>query len=82
MKTTVVEVTCAKKSQTQDSYNKNTDGTLKTQNNIVFDLPYDPTNIFYQLSGGTKIELNTINQEAADMFIPGNKYKIEISTAE
>lgn len=82
METTVVEMTCSNKSQTQDQYNKNADGTVQNQNKITFDLPYEKNNIFYQLSGGTKVELNTVNQDAANMFEVGKKYKMEISKVE
>ena len=82
MKSTVVEMTCSEKKTSQSAYNKKTDGSIDKQNTIVFDLPFDKTNIYYQLSGGTKVELNTISQEAADMFVVGNKYKFEISTIE
>ncbi len=42
-------------------------------------VPYDQNSVFYQLSGGTSMILNTVNQEAADMFKLGEEYDIKIS---
>lgn len=71
---TIVEATCISKKESQ-SYNKDN----PTQTAIELAIPYDQRNIYYQLSGGTTINLNTINKEAADMFKIGGKYKIVIS---
>lgn len=49
---------------------------------IEFGIPYDPTSVYYQLSGGTAPILNTINKDAADMFIVGNDYDIIIKPSE
>ena len=49
---------------------------------IELEVPYEQTNIFWKLSGGTNLSLNTINQEAADMFIIGNTYEIAISPVQ
>jgi hypothetical protein len=34
------------------------------------------------LSGGTNLTLNTVNQDAADMFVIGKEYDIVISPSE
>ena len=46
---------------------------------IEFDIPYDPKSIYYQMSGGTKPTLNTVNEEAAQMFEIGKDYKLSLS---
>jgi hypothetical protein len=49
---------------------------------IELSVPYDQKSIFYQMSGGSIMTLNTVNQEAADMFVLGDKYDILISPSE
>jgi hypothetical protein len=71
---TVVEVECISK-----KHSKNWDTKNPISYNIELSVPYDQNSIYYQLSGGTGINLNTINKDAADMFNLGDKYKIEIS---
>ena len=71
---TVVVATCVKKTQSQ-SY------TVGNPINHTIDLqlPYNPKDIYYQMSGGSNFQLCTINQGAADMYTVGHQYKIEIS---
>ena len=45
---------------------------------IELQVPYDPNSIYFQLSGGTGIMLNTVNIEAANMFVLGNDYDVVI----
>jgi hypothetical protein len=49
---------------------------------IELQVPYDPTSIYYAMSGGTNLFLNTINQDAAEMFQIGKDYNILISPSE
>lgn len=74
MERTIIEVKCNSKKETL--YNESL-GTKNTQ--IELTVPYSPDSIFYQMSGGTFMTLNTVNQEAADMFKIGGKYMIDIS---
>lgn len=46
---------------------------------IELGLQYDPTNVFYKLSGGTNMVLRTINADAADMFLVGDTVVMTIS---
>lgn len=52
------------------------------QTQIELSVPYDKKSIYWKLSGGTNLLLNTINQEAADMFEIGKDYDIIISPTE
>jgi hypothetical protein len=40
---------------------------------IKLGVPYDPKSVFYQMSGGSGFELNTVSQGAADLFELGSK---------
>lgn len=71
---TKVKVKCISKKETV-SYNK--ENPVATS--IELQVPYDQSSVYYQLSGGTGITLNTINKAAADMFELGNDYEILIS---
>lgn len=76
MEKTLVEVTCTSKKQTQ-SYKPD-----QPSHEIELSVPYDQSSIFYQMSGGTVMKLNTINQEAAAMFVIGNVYEMSIKPKE
>lgn len=73
-KSTIVKVKCTSKKQ---SFYGNT-----IQHSIELSVGYDPKSIYYQQSGGTGITLNTINQEAADMFLIGKDFDIVIAASE
>jgi len=64
MKSTVVELTVASVKKSQNLYNKEHPYRFE----IEVDVPYDTKSIFYQMSGGTKLILNTINEKAAELF--------------
>jgi hypothetical protein len=62
-------------------YTKN-EATGKSNVNTTIDMntvytndPKDPNYIFSAMSGGTKFELSTINQEAADQFELEGEYE-------
>ncbi len=74
---TKVKCTCVSK---KESVNYNKEYPKSTA--IELRVPYDQTSIYYQLSGGTALTLNTVNQAAADMFKIGGEYDIVISPAE
>lgn len=76
MQKTIVEVTCTSKSSTETNYNKG-----KKEHVMKMEVGYDPNNVFYQQSGGTFMELHTVNEAAANIFEVGEKYQIEISKA-
>jgi hypothetical protein len=73
---TKVKVTCLSK---KESKNWNAENPIATE--IELEVPYDQKSIYWKLSGGTNLKLNTVNQAAADMFIIGNEYDIVISPA-
>jgi hypothetical protein len=74
---TKVKVKCVSKKESQN-YDPNHPITTA----IELQVPYDQNSIYYQLSGGTGMVLNTVNQEAADMFQLGKDYDILISPSE
>lgn len=70
---TVVEVEVISKKTGYQWSSK--DNPLETVIEIA--VPYGDS-VFHKLSGGTNMELRTINQEAADMFEIGKSYVMEI----
>ncbi len=74
---TTVKVKCLSKKNAL-SYN----GANPICCSIELAVPYDQTSIFYQMSGGTAMTLNTINDDAANMFEVGKDYLMTISPAE
>ena len=74
MNSTIVKCKCVAKKESI-TYNKERPKSTA----IELMVPYDQSSIYYQMSGGTNITLNTVNQEAADMFQIGSDYDIVIS---
>lgn len=74
---TKVKVKCISK---KESASYNLEKPITTA--IELQVPYDQSSIYYQLSGGTALTLNTINKEAADMFKIGSEYDVVISPSE
>ena len=74
---TKVKCKCISKKESQNWDPKNPISTA-----IELAVPYDQNSIYYQMSGGTALVLNTVNQEAADMFKIGSDYDIVISPSE
>jgi hypothetical protein len=72
--TTKVKVTCISK---KESKNWNAEYPIATA--IELQVPYDQKSIYWQMSGGTNLVLNTVNKEAANMFVIGNEYDIVVS---
>jgi hypothetical protein len=72
--TTQVELTCISK---KVSKHWSTAHPLVTE--IEIEVPYDENSIYHKMSGGTNMVLRTVNQAAADMFVIGKKYMMEIS---
>jgi hypothetical protein len=77
--TTKVECQCVSKKESANVYQGNPKEHPKAFV-IELQVPYDPTSVYYALSGGTNLFLNTINEAAADMFVLGKKYEINISS--
>lgn len=73
LKSTVVELTVVSKKQKFQYSAEN-----PTAHEIELEVPYAQTNIFWKLSGGTNMTLNTINQDAAAMFILGETVEMTI----
>lgn len=46
---------------------------------IELEVPYDQNSVYWKLSSGTNFVLNTVNKDAADMFVIGNSYEMIIS---
>lgn len=78
MNSTIVKVKCVSKKQA-DNYGSKEN---PLRNTIELEVPYDQNSIYHKLSGGTNLELHTINQDAADMFKIGESYDIVISPSE
>lgn len=76
MKETVVELTVVSKKETK--FNPGDDPQFAME----LAVPYDHQSIFYQMSGGTTLNLNTINKEAADMFEPGDTFEMTLKKKE
>jgi len=74
MQSTVVEVECISKKHWHQYGQKGN----PLEHEIEFAVPYDSTSIFYKMSGGTNFSLKTINQDAAEMFAVGSKYKMTL----
>jgi hypothetical protein len=74
---TTVKVRCNSKKETL-----NYDPSKPIATAIELTVPYDQNSIFYQMSGGTTMILNTVNQVAADMFQIGKDYDMVISPSE
>jgi hypothetical protein len=74
---TKVKVKCISK---KESANYNKEFPIST--GIELQVPYDQSSIYYQMSGGTGLTLNTVNQAAADMFKIGADYDIIICPSE
>jgi len=73
---TKVKVKCVSKKQA-----KQWGDSQPHQHTIELEVPYDTNSIYFKLSGGTNLELRTINSEVADMFKIGDDYDIIISPA-
>lgn len=71
---TKVKVKCVSKKEAQSHVETN-----PVQTTIELEVPYDPNSEYYKLSGGTNLELHTVNQAAADMFTIGEEYDVVIS---
>lgn len=77
MNSTIVKAKCVSKKETT-GYNEENPNPWA----IELEVPCDQNSIYWKLSGGTNLELNTINQEAAGMFELGKDYDIVISLSE
>lgn len=71
---TKVKVKCVSKKESESF-----DVEFPIRTTIELEVPYSNNSIYHKLSGGTNLELNTINQDAANMFELGNEYDILIS---
>lgn len=71
---TIVKVKCVSKKET---LNYNPNRPIATA--IELEIPYDQNSIFWKMSGGTNMVLNTVNKEVADMFQLGKDFDILIN---
>lgn len=71
---TKVVVTCMSK---KESLNYDKENPIATA--IELEVPYGQDSIYWKLSGGTNMVLNTVNKDAADMFVLGGSYDMVIS---
>lgn len=74
---TKVELTCVSKKESKNLYSGDTAAHPKSYE-IELEVGYDPTSVYYKMSGGTNMPLRTINQDAAAMFEVGQKYMMTI----
>lgn len=77
MNSTKVKTTCVSKKESQSH---NPDHPVATA--IELEVPYEQDNIYWKMSGGTDLVLNTVNQAAADMFKLGEEYDVVISPSK
>lgn len=76
MSTKVVAKCISKK----ESKNHDPENPIRTV--IELEVPYEQKSIYWKMSGGTNLELNTVNQAAADMFELDKNYDIIISPSQ
>lgn len=74
---TKVVAKCVSKKESQSWNEENPIQTV-----IELEVPYDQNSVYWKMSGGTNLELNTINKQAADMFELGKEYDIIISPSK
>lgn len=77
MKSTIVKTKCISKKESE-SYNP--DHPIATA--IELEVPYEQDSVYWKMSGGTNLVLNTVNQAAADMFKLGKEYDVVISPSK
>lgn len=77
MQSTKVVCKCVSKKESQNYDQANPIATA-----IELEVPYDQSSIYWKLSGGTNMVLNTVNKDAADMFVIGQSYDLVISPSE
>ncbi len=77
MEATKVKVKCISK---KESINYSKENPIATA--IEVEVPYDQNSIYWKMSGGTNMTLNTVNKEAADMFVIGQEYDLVISPSK
>ena len=77
IKSTIVVARCVSK---KESLNHDPEKPVATV--IELEVSYDQNSVYWKLSGGTNMELNTVNKEAADMFELGKDYDIVISPSK
>lgn len=77
MHKTIVKARCVSKKESESHNQKHPVATC-----IELEVPYDQESIYWKMSGGTNLELNTVNQAAADMFELGKDYDIVISPSK
>ena len=75
LESTLVELDVISKKQGFQYGNKG--GTMEYVIEIA--VPYDTKSVFHKLSGGTNMELRTINKDAADMFVIGETIVMTLS---
>lgn len=71
---TLVQMKCVSK---KESINYNPE--FPKSYAIELEVPYDQNSIFWKMSGGTNIVLNTVNQAAADQFEIGKFFELNIT---
>jgi hypothetical protein len=74
---TIVKAKCITK---KESKNWTVENPIATA--IELEVPYDQNSIYWKMSGGTNLTLNTVNKEAADMFEIDKDYDIVISPSK
>ena len=74
---TKVQLKCISKKESENYFEDHPIATA-----IELEVPYDQNSIYWKLSGGTNITLNTVNQNAANMFVIGESYDMVIGPSE
>jgi hypothetical protein len=77
---TQVKVYLESKTKKETGYpNQKPETAQKPQYELKFNVGYDSTNVYYQLSGGSQPVFYTINEEVANSMEVGKEYMITIS---
>ncbi len=72
---TEVVMTCVSKKEAKGYNGSN-------QFAIELEVPYNQDSVYWKMSGGTNIVLNTISKEANDMFTIGGEFRMIIKPNE
>lgn len=80
---TQVKVYLESKTKKETGYpNQKPENATKPQYELKFNVGYDQTNIYFQLSGGTQPVFYTVNEDVANSMEVGKPYMITISPIE
>lgn len=68
--------------KTKKEYGYPGSAETKPEYELKFNVGYDKSNVYYQLSGGTQPVIHTVNEEVANSMQVGKWYMITIEPTE